>query len=43
MHRLQRLLDGTRQVFVTSPVPVDGAAAPAAAVYRVEDGRVTAA
>jgi len=41
MAKLQRLLDGERQVFVTSPVPI--AAAARARVHRVENGRVTAA
>jgi DNA replication and repair protein RecF len=41
MAKLQRLLDGTRQVFVTSPVPI---ASPARArVWRVDAGRVTPA
>jgi len=38
--RLQRLLDGTRQVFVTSPVTVDAAEGPASRHYRVTDGRI---
>jgi hypothetical protein len=41
MAKLQRLLDGERQVFVTSPVPL--ATASGARVYLVESGRVTAA
>lgn len=40
MRKLQRLLDGERQVFVTSPVPV--ATVAGARVLRVESGRVTA-
>lgn len=38
MSKLQRLLEGARQVFVTSPVPVAGAAR--ARVHRVEAGRI---
>ena len=38
MGKLQRLLDGTRQAFVTSPVPV--AARSRALVLRVEAGRI---
>jgi DNA replication and repair protein RecF len=41
MGKLQRLLDGARQVFVTSPVPI--ATTSGAQVHRVESGRVTAA
>lgn len=40
MAKLQRLLDGARQVFVTSPMPIESA--PGARVHRVEGGRVTA-
>jgi DNA replication and repair protein RecF len=39
MAKLQRLLDGERQVFVTSPVPI--ASARGARVLLVESGRVT--
>lgn len=39
MAKLQRLLDGERQVFVTSPVPI--ASARGGRVLRVESGRVT--
>ena len=41
MAKLQRLLDGDRQVFVTSPVPIASVAG--ARVHKVESGRVTAA
>lgn len=41
MAKLQRLLDGERQVFVTSPVPI--ATASGARVHLVESGRITAA
>lgn len=41
MAKLQRLLDGERQVFVTSPVPI--ASVPGGRVLRVESGRVTTA
>jgi DNA replication and repair protein RecF len=40
MRKLQRLLDGERQVFVTSPVPI--ATVAGARVHRVESGRVSA-
>lgn len=39
MGRLQRVLDGERQVFVTSPVPVENAAG-AASHFDVREGRV---
>ncbi len=42
MGRLQRVLGGERQVFVTTPVPVDTAGAPGGRVFRVADGRLTA-
>lgn len=41
MAQLQHLLDGTRQVFVTSPVDLDWAESENARVYRVASGAVT--
>jgi DNA replication and repair protein RecF len=41
MGKLQRLLDGARQVFVTSPVPVGAATTTRTNVYRVDGGRVS--
>jgi len=41
--RLQTLLDGTRQVFVTSPVAVDWASGGGARTYRVAGGVLAAA
>lgn len=38
MGRLQGLFDGARQVFVTSPVEIDAAKTPGAALFRVSDG-----
>lgn len=43
MGQLQHLLDGTRQVFVTSPVDLDWAESENARVYRVRAGAVEAA
>ena len=40
MTQLQHLLDGTRQVFVTSPVDLDWAESENAKVYRVKAGSV---
>jgi DNA replication and repair protein RecF len=42
MARLQRMLDGTRQVFITSPVTIDDLHAPGARRFQMQDGRVTA-
>lgn len=42
IERLQKLVDGTRQVFVTSPVDIDWTRS-GARVYRVRHGRVTPA
>ena len=42
MHKLQGLLDGERQVFVTSPVEVPWAESTNARTLRVHDGEVTA-
>jgi DNA replication and repair protein RecF len=39
--KMHHLLDGARQVFVTSPVGIDVAVTPRASAYRVESGRVT--
>ena len=41
MARLQRTLDGTRQVFVTSPVAIHDLHAPGARFYDVRNGRIT--
>ena len=41
--KLQRLLEGDRQVFVTSPVPLDWARSHDVRVFDVQDGRVTPA
>jgi DNA replication and repair protein RecF len=41
--RLQTLLDGTRQVFVTSPVAVEWASRGAARTYRVSQGELVGA
>jgi DNA replication and repair protein RecF len=41
MKKLQHLLDGKRQVFVTSPVELEWAASENAKVYHVHNGRVT--
>jgi len=43
MARLQRTLDGTRQVFVTSPVAIDDVHAPGARFYNVSKGSISAA
>jgi len=43
MARLQRTLDGARQVFITSPVAVDAAHAPGARVYQVCAGSIAPA
>jgi DNA replication and repair protein RecF len=43
MAKLQRMLDGARQVFITSPVAIHDLHAPNARLYAVENGRVTAA
>jgi DNA replication and repair protein RecF len=43
MGQLQHLLDGTRQVFVTSPVDLDWAGSENARVYRVHAGTVEVA
>jgi DNA replication and repair protein RecF len=43
MGKLQRLLDGERQVFVTTPVPLAGGRAARARTYRVDAGQVSAA
>lgn len=40
MARLQRMLDGARQVFITSPVAIHDLHAPAATFFTVADGRV---
>jgi DNA replication and repair protein RecF len=42
MGRLQQMLDGTRQVFITSPVPIDQLHAPGARHYRVTAGQIIA-
>ncbi len=41
MARLQRMLEGTRQVFITSPVEIDNTHAPDAKRFRVDDGHIT--
>ena len=43
MAKLQRMLDGARQVFITSPVAIHDLHAPNARLYDVENGRVSAA
>ncbi|HEX5133649.1 MAG TPA: DNA replication/repair protein RecF [Candidatus Krumholzibacteria bacterium] len=43
MARLQRMLDGARQVFITSPVAVDDVHAPRARRFAVAGGRITSA
>jgi DNA replication and repair protein RecF len=40
--KLQRMLDGERQVFITSPVAIHDLHAPNARLFRVESGRVLA-
>lgn len=43
MAKLQRMLDGERQVFITSPVAIHDLHAPSARLYDVTGGRVAAA
>ena len=43
MARLQRMLDGNRQVFITSPVVIHDLHAPRARFYDVSNGRISAA
>lgn len=41
--RMQKLLHDTRQVFITSPVPLPDGATPGAVTFHVDNGRITRA